>query len=678
MHVVISWSGGVGKALAGGLRELLGELFPTAKCWTSDRDIRPGEAWFEDVLRSVSDATIGVAIISRESLASQWQAFEAGLLFRSIGVRNIIPLLFDVTTSELSGPFAQLQAREFEWRDIVALVHDLNSRQKEPAQTQWIDRHLNDARTEFEACVLKARQSHSSSGHARPQSEMLAEIVDAVRGIAIRINETAQVSTGIDGLNRAAEKIKCEIRLFDKRTHNCLYRNELARVSERASEELELRDTVSALASRMRVNGKNRAETLLWDINRGKWRRRRLFDCDYCWWLVDDWDPVDASADGADLSYWRLFSDADWKVRLQELSLLLERELGITRLRLYRVAKLSQGTEGQSEFLMQPVWQRGGGFDPDAETWIRHEYPVSESIAASKVFDSSGERLEWFIGPGVNSRSTSAGARGIIFGNAGSRADVPVWSNNEPCALLALDRRNDHLCGGSERQGIHGTEVSDRDMRRIAGLIGAVRPMVADAVRERDHERRNEWGKKLSAMITRAAGMDNGRLALEHALSQVRSEWLAGGVPVRDIYVMYARSDDRLEPWAGVGPVYECRRGRTYKQRKPFSLVVDGPAVLHDFQLWLGRVAESERKEIESAFRGREDVLGSIGSWLGIPIRQGKARIGILVMCVERKFYFTETRVEGIEDSANRFMPLLLWGIAQEAPASVRKARVDL
>ncbi|RWR47594.1 toll/interleukin-1 receptor domain-containing protein [Sinirhodobacter ferrireducens] len=111
MKVFISWSGTRSRAVATALKDWLPIILEGIEPWVSDKDISAGERWAQSVAGELEAANFGIICITPENLNADWILFESGALSKSMQDARVIPLLFDLDFSDISGPLAQFQAK---------------------------------------------------------------------------------------------------------------------------------------------------------------------------------------------------------------------------------------------------------------------------------------------------------------------------------------------------------------------------------------------------------------------------------------------------------------------------------------------------------------------------------------------------------------------------------------
>lgn len=81
--VFVSWSGSAGSHLASALHETI-LSFPGLDPWVSSIDIHDGKPWFQSIDEAMTDAAVGVVLLTPRAQASSWVYFEAGFLYAKL------------------------------------------------------------------------------------------------------------------------------------------------------------------------------------------------------------------------------------------------------------------------------------------------------------------------------------------------------------------------------------------------------------------------------------------------------------------------------------------------------------------------------------------------------------------------------------------------------------------
>jgi len=198
LKVFISWSGSRSKALANALRDWLPYVLQYAKPWVSDKDIGAGDRWAQSIAGELETSNFGIICVTPENLQSEWILFEAGALSKSMLDAKVIPLLFGLELSDLSGPLSQFQAQKVDEEGIMEVVRAINR----VAEGQTSDDIVSGA-VPMMWPTLKAKLEEISDiqpaeKHARPQRDILEELVTGVRGLNSRMRDFDPEYTGRD------------------------------------------------------------------------------------------------------------------------------------------------------------------------------------------------------------------------------------------------------------------------------------------------------------------------------------------------------------------------------------------------------------------------------------------------------------------------------------------------
>ena len=146
MQVFISWSGR-GRELAEAFSWWIPKVIQAVQPFVSSQDIAKGDFWRQRLGNVLADYQFGLAILTKDSIASPWLNFETGALSKNLGASKVMPILFGVDDSDLAAlPLNQFQNTKFEREDMRKLMADLNGLQLvAPLSSE----NLNDAFDEW-------------------------------------------------------------------------------------------------------------------------------------------------------------------------------------------------------------------------------------------------------------------------------------------------------------------------------------------------------------------------------------------------------------------------------------------------------------------------------------------------------------------------------------------------
>jgi len=194
MKLFISWSGERSQALAQALRDWLPLVLHYVEPWLSEADIAAGERWAEAVAKELEASNFGVICVTRENVDSQWVLFEAGALAKSMQGSRVIPLLLDLEFRDISGPLAQFQAKKVEKAGLSEVIHSINQAASQAVPEPRAEQLFDALWPELEKAVAAIPKQASAAKHARPQHEVLEELVASVRSLDSRFREVSEES----------------------------------------------------------------------------------------------------------------------------------------------------------------------------------------------------------------------------------------------------------------------------------------------------------------------------------------------------------------------------------------------------------------------------------------------------------------------------------------------------
>lgn len=218
MKVFISWSGSRSKAVAVALRDWLPLVLQYVKPWVSDKDIGAGDRWAQSIAGELEAANFGIICITPENLQSEWILFEAGALSKSMLDAKVIPLLFKLELSDLSGPLSQFQAQKIEESGLMEVVKAINKVADGQTNESIINQLVPQLWPSFQAKLDAIPDTQPTDKHMRPQHEILEELVTGVRGLNTRMREFEPELMERDRLSRR-RKMRFHPRMFEEMSY---------------------------------------------------------------------------------------------------------------------------------------------------------------------------------------------------------------------------------------------------------------------------------------------------------------------------------------------------------------------------------------------------------------------------------------------------------------------------
>src|SRR6266571_5453343 len=192
MKVFISWSGKRSHSLADALHDWIPLVLHYVEPWLSQADIEAGQRWAEQVDKELEASNFGVICVTQENVASPWVLFEAGALAKSLQGSRVIPLLLDLEFRDITGPLAQFQAKKVDQSGLFEVVQSLNQIAPHPVPEDRVKQLFDALWPELEKKVAAVPKASVPTKHARPQPEILEELVASVRSLDSKFREIAE------------------------------------------------------------------------------------------------------------------------------------------------------------------------------------------------------------------------------------------------------------------------------------------------------------------------------------------------------------------------------------------------------------------------------------------------------------------------------------------------------
>ena len=140
MKVFISWSGERSNKIAEVLKKWIKRVVQSVEPFVSSQDIEKGARWSTDIAKELQDSNFGILCVTKDNFQEPWLLFEAGALSKTMEKSLVVPLLFGIEPSDLSGsPLLQFQATLSSKDEIKKLVDTINAKSENRLDTHELD-----------------------------------------------------------------------------------------------------------------------------------------------------------------------------------------------------------------------------------------------------------------------------------------------------------------------------------------------------------------------------------------------------------------------------------------------------------------------------------------------------------------------------------------------------------
>lgn len=221
MKVFISWSGERSKAIAQALRNWIPKVIQASEPWMSNEDISSGVRWSLEIFNELESTKVGIVCITPENQHNPWILFESGALSKSIQHTYVIPYLYDMNPSQLSGPLVQFQAVQTQKEGTLKLLFAINNALGEKGLKEEELREVFEVWWhKLDELLNNVPEFTGKKQDARSQSEILEEILEntreQLRKEEIRLNSILEKEEDLIGV---VNEFKNQIKLSNQQKH---------------------------------------------------------------------------------------------------------------------------------------------------------------------------------------------------------------------------------------------------------------------------------------------------------------------------------------------------------------------------------------------------------------------------------------------------------------------------
>ena len=176
--IFISWSGELSKKLAEEVRLWLPGVLQFVKPYFTPSDIEKGTRWSTDIASELDSSSAGIICLTKDNINKPWILFEAGALSKNFGKSNVCTVLFNLDSSDLTGPLTSFQATKFDKTDFKKLLATINKLEtavlNDVFEMWWpkLENKINE--------ILKS-QTSVTDNNVRSDRDLLEEILELSR-----------------------------------------------------------------------------------------------------------------------------------------------------------------------------------------------------------------------------------------------------------------------------------------------------------------------------------------------------------------------------------------------------------------------------------------------------------------------------------------------------------------
>jgi hypothetical protein len=204
MKVFMSWSGQRSHAVAEVLAWWVRCVLQAARPWISSEDLDRGSLWFSEINNSLSDTSVGIVCLTDENKDRPWVLFEAGALAKGLSNSRVCTFLIDLVPTDITDPLAQFNHTRKSPDDMKKLARTLNA----ALGVNALDTNLLNDICDVYWDKFDEKFEHALKAFppaqpkvARPESDVLGEILESVRGMNHRIRQLESGSERITSMS---------------------------------------------------------------------------------------------------------------------------------------------------------------------------------------------------------------------------------------------------------------------------------------------------------------------------------------------------------------------------------------------------------------------------------------------------------------------------------------------
>lgn len=239
--VFISWGGDLSKQLAEEVKNWLPSVLQFVKPYFTPDDIEKGARWESHIAQELATSNVGIICLTKDNINRPWILFEAGALSKNFGKSNVCTILFNVESSQITGPLTSFQATKFDKADFKKLIKTINDTGNESKlDAKVLDDVFEMWWPRLEQRINEIIQNYKEElqREERPEREMLEEVLELTRMLTKRMpRKSENARHAMKMLVESFERM--QMRIIDRKEDSFYYMEDLYPALEMLCMELD-------------------------------------------------------------------------------------------------------------------------------------------------------------------------------------------------------------------------------------------------------------------------------------------------------------------------------------------------------------------------------------------------------------------------------------------------------
>jgi hypothetical protein len=192
MKVFLSCSGPISKRIALVLHDWLPSVIQNVEPWMSSEDIKKGTRWSPAIAKELAESRAAIFCLTPDNLEAPWLNFEAGAVSNTPWSANVCTYLFNVTSSDITGPLNQ-----FQWtvatskEENLKLLATINGAQEDGTLDQKrLEKAFNKYWPELETALTEISKVKQPNIAKRSVEDIAEETLNIVRGLQKQFDQS--------------------------------------------------------------------------------------------------------------------------------------------------------------------------------------------------------------------------------------------------------------------------------------------------------------------------------------------------------------------------------------------------------------------------------------------------------------------------------------------------------